>query len=698
MFANRNIFYTFYPTVAIAILLTACGGGGSGSSSVSPANSETPAFAPPTASPATATVATPTGSSPANNASTATATAPVPVPSATSPNTATLGNLAPALTPGPLVFAAGAAKNIKDYGAKGDGVSDDTAAIQAALKDGRTNPDGSWIDDYLGAYFNGRPKTLFFPAGTYLISDTLQWAGCCMTLQGQGPGATVIKLKDMASGFNQAAQPKPAVEVILNANNQGTSNYSFRQNIWDLAVHTGSGNPGAIGISYMTHNVGALRNVLVRSGDGQGVTGIDMTRPWPGPGLLKNIQVDGFDTGIAVEHFEYAPTFENIILNRQNVAGFKNGANTVSIRGLVTTGTATAVINGSYSNQASMVLLDSRLEGGLASAQAIDNKGYLFARNVQTSGWGAALKNKGTVIAGAKIAEFTSEAAQSLFAAPNRALSLGLPVKETPSFSDTDPAQWVPVNCFGYGGCQVVDVLQTALNSGKSTVYFSAGARLVYNELTVTVPPSVKRIIGMGGVVNGDANGTNGGGIRFVVSDNSTEPLIIEGIGYGTKVDHRGMRPVAIKHGFYGYTAQAGAGDLYLEDVGIEPLNLVAGQNVWARQLNNEYDGTKITNNGANLWIMGLKTERGGTVIDTRAGGRTELLGCLLYPSRAINQSLPAFLSTNAQASYIFSTNVYCPQCGYAQWIEEIRGADTRRLAAPVPGTSTARMPLYLGY
>ena len=614
-------------------------------------------------------------------------------PVAGSPNT-----ISSPLTPGPLFFAADAATNIKVYGAKGDGVTDDTIAIQRALRENRVKQDGSWIDDYLGAYFNGRPKTLFFPAGVYVISDTLKWAGCCMTLQGQGPGVTTIKLIDNAAGFATPAKPKPAVEVILNADNQGTSNYSFRQNIWDLAVHTGRGNPAAIGISYMTHNVGAIRNVLVRSGDGNGVTGVDMTRPWPGPGMLKNVQVDGFDTGIAVEHYEYAPTFENIVLNNQNVVGFNNGANTVSIRGLTTTGAAPAVINGSYSDQASMVLIDASLKGRSSAAQAIINKGYLYARSVVTTGWGAALKDKSRVVGGTAIKEFLSGDAQSLFTPSKSTLSLGLDVKETPSFSDANPAQWAPVNCFGYSDCQVADVLQAALNSGKSTVYFSAGARLVFNELAVNVPPTVRRIIGMGGVINGDASGVNGGGIRFIVSDNSTEPLVIEGLGYGTKVDHQGKRTVAIKHGFYGYTAQAGAGDLFLEDVGIEPLRLVAGQNVWARQLNNEFDGTKIINVGANLWILGLKTERGGTVIDTRAGGRTELLGSLLYPSRAIEQSSPAFLSTDAQASYIFSANTYCAQCGYAQWVEERRAADTRRLAAPAGTAALTRMSLYIGY
>lgn len=42
--------------------------------------------------------------------------------------------------------------NVKDFGAKGDGVSDDTAAIQAAL------------DSSVGL-----PRTIFFPSGTYII-------------------------------------------------------------------------------------------------------------------------------------------------------------------------------------------------------------------------------------------------------------------------------------------------------------------------------------------------------------------------------------------------------------------------------------------------------------------------------------------------------------------------------------------------
>ena len=48
--------------------------------------------------------------------------------------------------------------NVKDFGAKGDGLKDDTAAIQKALdKD------------------TGGGRIVYLPAGTYRVSDGLKW-------------------------------------------------------------------------------------------------------------------------------------------------------------------------------------------------------------------------------------------------------------------------------------------------------------------------------------------------------------------------------------------------------------------------------------------------------------------------------------------------------------------------------------------
>ncbi|MGH8002607.1 MAG: DUF4347 domain-containing protein, partial [Brasilonema sp.] len=95
----------------------------------------------------------------------------------------------------PISFPEGFMKSIEDYGARPNDGIDDTAAIQTALDDGRRDANGNSIhDDYFG-----RPKALYFKAGTYEVSNTLNWIGSSVTLQGQGSGATVIKLKDYTS-------------------------------------------------------------------------------------------------------------------------------------------------------------------------------------------------------------------------------------------------------------------------------------------------------------------------------------------------------------------------------------------------------------------------------------------------------------------------------------------------------------------
>ncbi|KAK2783289.1 hypothetical protein FQN53_009277 [Emmonsiellopsis sp. PD_33] len=58
-------------------------------------------------------------------------------------------------------------RNVRDYGAAGDG-SDSTAAIQAAIDDGGRCPGGN-----CGGY-TGRQAIIYVPGGTYLISETIR--------------------------------------------------------------------------------------------------------------------------------------------------------------------------------------------------------------------------------------------------------------------------------------------------------------------------------------------------------------------------------------------------------------------------------------------------------------------------------------------------------------------------------------------
>ncbi|WP_035055641.1 glycosyl hydrolase family 28-related protein [Carnobacterium pleistocenium] len=66
--------------------------------------------------------------------------------------------------------------NVMDYGAVGDGITDDTTAIRRALSAGNYN-------------------TIEFPAGTFLIKGTLS-VNSGTTFKGAGIGLTKLKLGD----------------------------------------------------------------------------------------------------------------------------------------------------------------------------------------------------------------------------------------------------------------------------------------------------------------------------------------------------------------------------------------------------------------------------------------------------------------------------------------------------------------------
>ena len=80
-------------------------------------------------------------------------------------------------------------------------------------------------------------------------------------------------------------------------------------------------------------------------------------------------------------------------------------------------------------------------------------------------------------------------------------------------------------------------------------------------------------------------------------------------------------------------TARVEGAEWFFEDVVTHDLHLKK-QKLWARQLNIENQGTHLINDGGDLWILGYKTERGGTLLDTRGGGRSEVLGGFSYTPR----------------------------------------------------------------
>lgn len=588
------------------------------------------------------------------------------------------------LTSGPIAFPSGFISSVKSYGALGNGVTDDTAAIQRALSDGRTSASET---------YNGVPKALYFPPGIYLVSKTLNWIGCCVTLQGSGSTSTEIRLASSSPGFNNAASPVPVIETP-------GGNESFRQNIRDMAISVGADNPGAIALSYISNNSGAVEDVWILSEDKGAHTGIDMTRDYAGPLMLNNVEVDGFSVGMDLNLSEYSVTMEGITLKNQTLVGIRDVSQPLNIRNLVSVNSVPAITNkGGF-----VVLLDASLTGGNTANPAIQTNSAMYVRSVSENGYAETLLDE----SGSTPVQVTGTIAEHLVGKPlglataANPVSLNLPIEETPSYSNSDLSTWASFKPQWYGD---TSELQTVLNSGASTIYFPvgpnvtagypAGAYFSYSEAQVTVPDTVDRIIGFSSIINGD-NGGGTGGIDLLISSNSTTPLIIEQFGYGLRVDHRGSRPVVIEHSGVSYTSYPGAGSLYLDDVQVGAFTVQPGQHVWARQLNDEVAQTKITNDGGSLWILGLKTEQPDTVINTTAGGSTELLGALIYPATTTSSSNIGFSSTDSNVSYIYDQLVYCTGCGYAIQVQETRSGVTRQIISS--DSATYRMPLFVGY
>ena len=107
--------------------------------------------------------------------------------------------------------------------------------------------------------------------------------------------------------------------------------------------------------------------------------------------------------------------------------------------------------------------------------------------------------------------------------------------------------------------------------------------------------------------------------------------------------------------------------------------------------MNVENQGTHVTNNGAALWILGYKTERGGTLIDTRGGGRTELFGTFSYTTTAGGLA-PMFVNADSSVFAMFNEVCYSGD-PFQTLVRETRGGTTKEVAAGQGGIAP-----YIGY
>src|SRR5260370_13744095 len=131
-------------------------------------------------------------------------------------------------------------------------------------------------------------------------------------------------------------------------------------------------------------------------------------------------------------------------------------------------------------------------------------------------------------------------------------------------------------------------------------------------------------------------------------------------------------------------------------------MRIASPQSVWAHQLDAEssaaFSAPKIINDGGTLWIGGIKTEQGNTVIETKNGGLTELLGGLLYPAGTVISTTPALINRASSLWAAYATSAYSAANDYVIQVSEIRSGMTRNVTKDdVLRRGQGSMVLYAG-
>ena len=563
------------------------------------------------------------------------------------------------------------ALNVRDFGARGDGQSDDTHALIAAI--------AAAGEDTGPAFW--RTRVVYLPAGTYRVSQPLvkRYAsgrfGSGMVLVGASAATTTIRLSNHAAGFGDPNAPRGVIMTtakLLDGSptsggkdytHKGEGNDAYENFVENLTIDVGQGNPGAIGIDYLANNIGAIRNVRVLANPDSGAIGIAMQRKWPGPVLLQHVSVRGFATGIAVANTEYGVTLDHVDLAGQREIGLANAGNAVAAADLTVRAHKVAIANTAPGGQ--IVLVASRLQRADASAVAMRNDGVVVAQGVTLDGF-AAPDGARTPLTGV----WQGGAWQAKPAAVTPALA------DAPAAPEEPPGKWlnalhdhVPQAARGQAlaaSPDITEALRRAFASGAATIYLPYGRYTISDG--ITVPATVRRIVGMNAsiTVRPERRPEFARDTGMLQITQPGPPLTIERVvfdmtdlGDQLAVQVSAKRDVTLRDivtaGASLLQRDAGGGRVFIEDACCGALRLAGPAPVYARQYDTEGGGTRIRNDGAPLTILGLKTEGDNVVLDNRDGARTAILGGLLYIVGDANPKIPAFLNRNAslQASFL---------------------------------------------
>ncbi|TPX18892.1 uncharacterized protein E0L32_011444 [Thyridium curvatum] len=195
-------------------------------------------------------------------------------------------------------------RNVKDYGAKGDGVTDDTAAINAAINDGNRCGKGC-------ASSTTTPAVVYLPAGTYVISSSILPAYFTQII-GDANNPPTLKATAGFSGFG-LIDGNPYYTSDLN---WISTNVFYRQ-VRNLILDTTNIAPAtaATGMHWPTSQATSLQNIVFNMPTSSDVVHVGLFIESGGSGgFLSDLTFIGGATGASMGNQQYTMrnlTFRN---------------------------------------------------------------------------------------------------------------------------------------------------------------------------------------------------------------------------------------------------------------------------------------------------------------------------------------------------------------------------------------------------
>ncbi|KAH8666364.1 pectate lyase superfamily protein-domain-containing protein [Xylariales sp. PMI_506] len=197
-------------------------------------------------------------------------------------------------------------RNVMDYGATGNGVTDDTAAINAAIAAG-----GDRCDQGCDSTTT-TPAVVYFPAGTYLISGSIYPYYFTQLIGDPTSPATIKATSNFANTALIDGNPYYSSDP-----NWVTTNVFYSQ-VRNLILDTTSIPPGTLawGMHWPTSQATSLQNVVFNMPTTSGVTHIGLFVESGSGGFMSDLVFNGGSIGADFGNQQYTTrnlTFNNCV-------------------------------------------------------------------------------------------------------------------------------------------------------------------------------------------------------------------------------------------------------------------------------------------------------------------------------------------------------------------------------------------------